>query len=457
MNADTPLDRTYRFINLGCSKNLVDAERVASLLESDGWRETPAVEEASLLVLTTCAFIASAREESVDEIVQAVASRRPGQRIAVLGCLVTREGADTLRRLLPEVEVFCDVAEMMELPSRLAGSTAPRPPRSPGEGGGCPVITAPRKLFTLPHLAYLKVADGCSNGCTYCTIPSIRGPLASRTRREAVEEARELAGMGVRELVVVAQDTTAWGFDRGGDERVYDLIEEIAGLGRFDWIRLLYAHPAHIDPARIVPLIKGGALVPYIDMPIQHASDRVLELMGRTYTRRSLESLLDALRSGVGDLVLRTTVLVGFPGERESDFRELLSFIEEAAFDHVGVFAYSRESGTRAASLGNRVSARVAAQRRDEILELQMEISEERLASRVGAELDVLVDEEIPDEERPEDAFTLAGRFYGQTHEVDGVTYIGGASSRPGEFVRARVVKAGPYDLFAEALPGDFR
>jgi ribosomal protein S12 methylthiotransferase len=457
MNADAAGPGTYRFVNLGCPKNLVDAERVASLLESGGWREAPSPEEASLLVVTTCAFIASAREESVDEIVRAVAGRRPGQRIAVLGCLVTRESADELRRVLPEVDIFCGVAEMTELPSRLVESAAARPARR-RDGAAAHFREGPgRKLFTPPHLAYLKIADGCSNRCAYCAIPAIRGDLASRSRNEILAEARGLAAMGVRELVVVAQDTTAWGFDRGDGERVYDLIEALADAGLFEWIRLLYTHPAHLDPARIVPLLRGGALVPYLDVPIQHASDRVLELMGRPYTRRALEDLFDALRAGAGDLVLRTTVLVGFPGERERDFRELASFLESAAFDHVGVFAYSRERETAAASLGGRVPARVAMQRRDEILELQMDVSEERLASRVGTELDVLVDEELPADERPVPGARFAGRFFGQAHDIDGVTYLEGPAPGPGGFVRARVAGAGPYDLFAEAIPGDFR
>ena len=457
MNADPSAPGTYRFVNLGCPKNLVDAERVAALLESGGWREAPSNDEATLLVVTTCAFIASAREESLDEIVQAVAERRPGQRFAVLGCLVSHAGEDVLRRALPEVDVFCGVAEMTELPARLA---APVPPRSRDARRGAAAHvhkTTGRKLFTPPHLAYLKIADGCSNKCAYCSIPSIRGDLASRPMDEILAEARGLAAMGVRELVVIAQDTTAWGFDRGGGGRVYDLLEAIADAGFFDWTRLLYTHPAHIDAARLAPLLRGGAIVPYLDVPIQHASDRVLELMGRPYTRRALEDLFDALRAASSDLVLRTTVMVGFPGERERDFRELAAFLESAAFDHVGVFAYSRERDTAAASLGGRVPARVALQRRDELLEIQMEISEERLAARVGTELDVLVDEEVPEEERPTPGARRAGRFYGQAHDIDGLTYIEGSEALPGSFVRARISGSAPYDLFAEALPGDFR
>jgi ribosomal protein S12 methylthiotransferase len=474
MTAREPVAGTYHFFNLGCPKNLVDAERVAAHLEADGWRETEEPADASLIVITTCAFIASAREESVDEIVQTIAARRPDQRIAVLGCLVTREGADTLKRLLPEVEIFCEVNEMTELAARLrepplrAGrrlvgeGQAARAPRRCAGGiesaagtGGAAGLAGRRKLFTPPHFAYLKIAEGCSNRCAYCAIPAIRGELRSRPRSEILAEARDLAARGVRELVIIAQDTTAWGFDRRGGERVYDLIEAIADTGLFDWIRLLYTHPAHLDPARIVPLIRGGALVPYLDVPVQHASDRVLERMGRPYKRRDLDALFDALRGGVADLVLRTTVMVGFPGERESDFREVVSLLESVSFDHVGVFVYSREQGTAAAALGGRVAARVAAQRRDELLEMQMDISAERLAARVGGELDILVDEALSAGERPVPNARFAGRFFGQTHEIDGVTYLAEAAVEPGSIVRARVTAAGPYDLFAYVLFGD--
>lgn len=441
---------TYRFVNLGCPKNLVDAERAAALLERAGWRPAPEGADAGLVVVTTCAFIASAREESVDEIVQAVAGKRRGQRIAVLGCLVTREGEETLRALLPEVDVFCGVADMPSLPERLgpaprAGAAAPHDPDALG-----------RRLFTPPHLAYLKIADGCSNRCAYCAIPAIRGDLRSRPMKELLDEARALAAAGVRELVVVAQDTTDWGRDRDGGEDVCDLLAALADAARFDWIRLMYTHPAHLDAKRVGELMRAGAIVPYLDVPIQHASDRVLALMGRPYTRRALEKLFDDLRAACDAVVLRTTALVGFPGEKEADFRELAEFLEDVAFDHVGVFEYSRERDTRAASLPGRVPARVAAARRQELLEAQMGISEERLAARVGTELEVLVDEAVPEEERPDERSRWAGRFYGQAHEIDGLTYVRG-DVRPGALVRARIVEAGPYDLFAEPARGDFR
>lgn len=432
---------TYSFFNLGCPKNLVDAERVAARLEEMGWREAAGPGTAALLVVTTCAFISSAIEESIEEILRVGSAKRPGQTLAVLGCLVSRE-AEALRKLIPEVDIFCDVGEMLSLPDRIAP-----PPRSGARAN------AGRKLFTPPHLAYLKISDGCANRCSYCMIPAIRGGLASRSKSEILEEVSGLAAAGVKELTVVAQDTTAWGLDRGGSESLYDLLEAIADRGLFEWIRLMYLHPGHINVERLVPLIRGGAICPYLDIPIQHASDAILERMGRPYTRRDLESLFARLRSSIDDLVLRTTVMTGFPGETERHAGELADFLEEISFDHVGVFVYSPEAGTRAMELRGRVPARVALERRDNLLGMQMDISHERLNGRLGSEVDVLVDVALPADERPRRGVAWAGRFYGQAFDVDGVTYLTGNVEAPGAFVRARIVEAQAYDLVAEVVP----
>ncbi|MDD4856553.1 MAG: radical SAM protein, partial [Candidatus Krumholzibacteria bacterium] len=276
MKIDDPiLAGTYAFFNLGCPKNLVDAEHVAAELENAGWLSAPSPDRAALLVVTTCAFIASAMEESVEEILRIGAAKREGQILAVLGCLVSREGA-SLQKLLPEVDMFCTVGEMHLLPSRLAaraGDGGGRVAAAPSTGRGIPCRSsapAGRRLFTPPHLAYLKIADGCSNRCSYCMIPAIRGDLESRSRNEILEEASQLAAAGVEELVVVAQDTTAWGFEGEKKDNLYDLLEALADGTRFDWIRLMYLHPSHVDVDRLVPLIKGGAICPDLDKPIQH-------------------------------------------------------------------------------------------------------------------------------------------------------------------------------------------
>ena len=442
MKAEGPVvPGTYSFFNLGCPKNLVDAERVAARLEGAGWRAAPSPREATLLVVTTCAFIESAMEESVEEILRVGAAKRPGQTLAVLGCLVSRE-AEALRRLIPEVDVFCDVREMLLLPEKLGAA-----------GGGGTDAAAGRRLFTPPHLAYLKISDGCANRCSYCMIPMIRGDLVSRSKGEILAEAAELAAAGVRELTVVAQDTTAWGFDRGASENLYDLLEALGDRARFEWIRLMYLHPAHVNVERLVSLVRGGAICPYLDIPIQHVSDAILERMGRPYTRRDLESLFERLRSSIDDLILRTTVMTGFPGETETHSRELADFLQEISFDHVGVFAYSPEPGTHARRFKEQVPARVAVARRDELLDIQMDISQEHLSERLGSELKVLIDAALPADERPHRNIGRAGRFYGQAYDVDGVTYLKGNTGAPGTFVRARIIEAQAYNLIAEITP----
>jgi len=454
MRPEPPLSPgTYVFVNLGCPKNLVDAEGVASRLEAAGWRETASTEDASLIVVTTCAFITSAREESVNEILAALTAKREGQTLAVLGCLVTREGEE-LARLLPEVDLFLDVRHMHLLPERLAERAGGCPGSAPsrGAGGG-----AGRKLFTPPHIAYLKIADGCSNRCSYCMIPAIRGDLRSREKEEILAEARTLADGGVRELVLVAQDTSAWGLDRGGTERLYDLLDALADAARFDWVRLMYLHPAHIDLERLVPLLRGEAVIPYLDIPIQHVSDRILRAMGRGHSKADLERLFESLRGSVDDLVLRTTVMTGFPGETDEEFRELVLFLEMVSFDHVGVFPYSPERGTAACAMRPRVAESVALERRDALLDVQFDISHERLRARVGSELEVLIDEAAPAGERPRPDAAWIGRFFGQAYEVDGVTYVPGDSLRPGELVKVAVLDAEPYDLIAAVCSGASR
>ena len=459
MEAEKPiLPGTYFFFNLGCPKNLVDAEKVAARLEQTGWQEAASPDVAALLVVTTCAFIASAMEESVEEILRVGAAKKKGQLLAVLGCLVSRE-ARALRTLLPEVDLFCDVAEMPLLPEKIAAGggemeqTLPAPasavaPKGPRRGCSIPG----RRLFTPPHLAYLKISDGCANRCSYCTIPSIRGDLASRPWEEILAEAADLAASGVRELAVVAQDTTSYGSDRGRRESLYDLLEALADGARFEWIRLMYLHPAHIDVGRLVPLIKGGAISPYLDIPIQHVSNSILKRMGRGYARKDLDTLFDVLRSSIDDLVLRTTVMTGFPGETEAHFRELAGFLEDVSFDHVGVFAYSPEAGTKARTLTGKVPSRVALARKEELLDIQMDISQERLTARLGSEIKILIDSRIPPDERPHRNIEWEGRFYGQAYEIDGVTYVKGIVRSPGVFVRARIVEAQAYDLIAEVV-----
>ncbi|MCU0638909.1 MAG: 30S ribosomal protein S12 methylthiotransferase RimO [Candidatus Krumholzibacteria bacterium] len=446
--ADRPEpSRTYFFFNLGCPKNLVDAEKTAYGLEKRGWSRAESPETAALLVITTCAFISSAVEESVEEILRVASARRASQKLAVLGCLVSREG-EKLESLFPEVDLFLAVPEMESLAHRADRlfTHAPLPAPCPG-----PEATGGhgRILFTPGHTAYLKIAEGCSNRCSYCLIPAIRGVLSSRSRDEILSEAEMLAGAGVREIVVIAQDTGAWGSEPGNVGDLYGMLGDLGSISGIEWIRLMYLHPAHIDPQRILKLIDGGKVIPYLDLPVQHANDRILERMGRRYRKADLSRILADLRSGNPGLVLRTTVMAGFPGETDDEFAELLDFMAEQRFDHLGVFAWSAEKGTAAARLRGRVDPSTVRARMGEITDLQMEISQEKMLARVGETLTVLVDGGLPRGEKPSDGVWGTGRFYGQAPEIDGLTYLSGSTAAAGNFAKARVTDAEAFDLFA--------
>ncbi|UCF06213.1 MAG: 30S ribosomal protein S12 methylthiotransferase RimO [bacterium] len=436
------IPETYYVFNLGCPKNLVDAEVMATRLEEAGWGAVSDPEDASLLVVTTCAFIAQAEEESIEEILRISSAKGRRQRLVVAGCLVSRE-REELKNLLPEVDLFLAVDEMATLPERLvqtAGRMGRRGVRPYGR----------RILFTPPHLAYVKIADGCSNHCSYCTIPSIRGELTSLGREGILEETSCMVSSGVKELAIVAQDTGAWDMERGAGSGLYGLLRDIGEVvGEAVWIRLMYMHPAHVDLKQLVALFTADAICRYLDIPIQHVSDSLLERMGRGYGKRDLVRIFDYLRSRVEGLVLRTTVMVGFPGETEENHRELIGFLEDYAFDHVGIFVYSPEAGTEAASLGDRVPVTEAQSRRDEVLDIQMDISHERLQSLVGSAERVLVDGLLPAEERPLPGVWGIGRYYGQAYEIDGVTFLSGTAREVGSFVTAQIDDAQAYDLFA--------
>lgn len=441
----SPPGRFY-FVNLGCPKNLVDAEVVASLLENDGWQSSESMEDADLIVITTCAFIEPAVVESIDTILSVAASKKEGQRIAVLGCLVSREKGK-LEKLLPEVDYFLDVSEMFNLreivspAKRLKGSLA----------GRYEYAGRRSTLFTPGHMAYLKISEGCSNHCSYCLIPSIRGEHRSFVREDLIDEAKRLSERGVKELVVVAQDTAAWGKDIYGDYGLPQLLREIASSTDFHWIRLMYLHPMHMDVDAVIDLISDGVIIPYLDIPIQHASDRVLRDMRRGYDRHKLEALFSRLRRKVPQLVLRTTVMVGFPTETWEDFLELLSFIDENPFEHLGAFVYSKEEKTPAACINGVVSSEEAQERLQQLLDVQMDISQQRLSAMSGKEVDVIVDSILKENERPQSGFDYASRYYGQAYEIDGLTYLAGENIRVGDIVRARVTEFNPYDLFAES------
>lgn len=410
----------------------MDAERVAARLAAAGWTESADPAAAGLLVVTTCAFIAAAEEESVEQILEIAGAREEWQLLAVLGCLVTREG-EKLKDLMPEVDIFLDVESMDGLADEVAGPV----PHDPG-----------RLLFTPPHTAYLKISEGCSNNCSYCTIPSIRGGLSSRTGDELLREAASLAEAGVRELIIIAQDTTAWGSDRKGDYDLHFFLECLSRIDGIEWIRLMYLHPARIDAARIAGIIRTTNVIPYLDIPIQHVSDPVLERMGRGYTEKDLRNIFDTLRSSTEGLVIRTTLMTGFPGETDEDFQRMASFIEEYRLDHAGIFRWSPERGTPATRFGDRVPDEVTSERLEELSSLQFDISADILAEMEGREIEVIVDS------RSEEG--VSARWFGQAPEIDGVTWLEDPAAAQGTIGKATVLRSEAYDLYARTGPGDF-
>ncbi|MBD3179944.1 MAG: 30S ribosomal protein S12 methylthiotransferase RimO [Candidatus Latescibacteria bacterium] len=435
--ADTP---TFYFFNLGCAKNLVDAQRTAERLLAYGYREAPNPEEADLLVITTCAFIEPAERESVDEILRVATARADHQILAVLGCLVSRENTAELEELLPEVDIFLKVPDMEKLPEELSkrGLLSPGRPASRS-----------RKLFTPAHLAYLKIADGCGNCCSYCLIPSIRGDLRSLPEKDIVAEAQDLVSLGVRELVVIAQDTASWGRDLKQGKGLDYLLTSIREKADPDWLRVMYLHPAHIDPDLMIGLINDEIILPYLDIPIQHVSGRILKSMGRGYDKSCLENLFGRLRDEVPGLVLRTTVMAGYPAETEEEFEQLCDFLEEFEFDYAGVFGYCPEEGTRAFKISGRVDEDTVRNRVERISDLQMEISQSRLTARVGERERVLVDRVIGESE---DLITAEGRFYGQCYEVDGMVLLSGGRPGPGSFREVEFDSIQIYDLYGRLI-----
>ncbi len=379
-------------VSLGCPKNLVDTEVMAGMLATSGYRLTLDEDSASFYLINTCAFLPAAREEAYTAIRDAVRwkKRRPGRRIVVTGCLPEKFRDGSLSQRFPQVDIWLRVDAIPQLAAVLDGAPAP-------ECGGEPVFlcdhTMPRLLLTMPHVAYLKVADGCDNRCAYCSIPGIRGGLRSRSVESVLVEARQLLEGGVRELVVVAQDITAYGQDRPtAGESAGGLIRALDALDGDFRLRLLYTHPAHYTADFIDAVAGCRHVTPYLDIPLQHINDRILRAMGRKVGRADVEKLLQTLRERIPGLVLRTTFIAGLPGETEAEFAELETFMREQRFERCGVFAFSPEPGTPAARMPDQVPGEVAAERAAALMALQQEIMCERHQEWIGRVDRVLID-----------------------------------------------------------------
>ena len=423
-------------ISLGCPKNRVDSEQMLASLGALKSVEDPGL--AEIVLINTCGFIEPAVQESVGTILETVVRLRnldPKPLLVVAGCLVARFGLE-LRMALPEVDVWLGVRNQGLLPEKISDLLQDGLPLRKG--------SVKRLLSTGPSYAYLKIGEGCNHRCRFCTIPSIRGRLASKPVPEVLNEARHLLDQGVSELVLVAQDVTFYGRDLGMDRGLERLVSSLVKLPGLRWLRLMYLYPAGLSPRLLRFLADSGpVLLPYFDLPLQHAHPEILSAMGRPFARDP-GRIIDRIRERIPQACLRTSLIVGFPGERPHHFRVLREFVARTRFTHLGVFAYCPEPGTPAASQPGQVGTPTKAARREELMRLQAVISAEILALCRGREMDILVDRPSP-----EWPGLHEGRTWFQAPEVDGVTYISGEGVRPGRIVRASIQESKTYDLVA--------
>jgi ribosomal protein S12 methylthiotransferase len=432
--------------SLGCARNQVDSEEMLARLGGAGWEVIPEPEEADAIVVNTCSFIESAADESIAAILALAAFKTTGRcrKLVVTGCLPERYREATAEEL-PEVDVFLGTGAFDRIVSALTGELPagrcllPDPDILPAG----PSLT---RASTVPHAAYLKIAEGCSRSCTYCIIPRLRGRQRSRPRDSLLAEARHLAAAGAKELTLVAQDSTAYGTDLTPSCGLADLLADLATTLPEVWIRVLYGHPLSIGDEVLAAVAEGDNICPYFDIPIQHSSTDVLRRMGRGHDRETLVGLFDKIRRKVPQAILRTTVIVGFPGETEADFDDLMAFVAALRFDHLGVFTYSDAEDLASHRLADPVPQAVARERHDRLMARQREISGRNLERFGGRRLRVLVEEE-------EEPGLWVGRTMAQAPEVDGVTYIRSDSDAAvpiGRFVTVRIVDTLEYDLIGE-------
>lgn len=436
-------------VSLGCAKNLVDSEVMAGLLTSAGYRMTSCPEDADVIVVNTCAFIDEAQQEAVDTILDLAGYKKAGKcrALVVTGCLAQRFASELLAEI-PEVDAVVGTGDF----SNIAGVVmrALLGERVILVGTPCYLYdeNAPRVLSTPPYMAYVKIAEGCSNRCSYCVIPDLRGPYRSRPVESVIAEVRRLARDGVRELILVAQDTTRYGEDIYGRPSLARLLREVCKVEGPRWVRVLYMYPSRVTGELMEVMASEPKICKYVDLPLQHADDHLLRSMNRKGTSEGAREIIARLRQTIPGVTIRSTFIVGFPGETEERFGRLLDFLREVRLDRVGVFAYSPQPGTPAARLRGRVPARVKERRRREAMEVQRAISRERNEARVGKVFDVLIEGRSEESE-----LVTVGRSQAEAPEIDGLIYIGNEHPAPGEFRRVRIIDAGDYDLVGETLP----
>ncbi|MCK4312214.1 MAG: 30S ribosomal protein S12 methylthiotransferase RimO [Candidatus Cloacimonetes bacterium] len=423
--------KKYAMISLGCSKNLVDSEIFAAIIEQKNFIQTDLWEEAEVIIINTCGFILDAKEESIETILTAVEFKKTGncKRLIVTGCLIKRY-FNEIKESIPEIDELVEFKDFQSFAKIFKTN---------------PVTE--RKLLTLPHFAFLRVSDGCNNHCSYCAIPAIRGDLQSVPIKNLIKEAQSLAERGVKELIITAQDTAQYGVDIYGKPKLAELLTELHKIDKFEWIRLLYLHPVHITSEIINTIAKLSKVCKYFEVPIQHINDEILQSMNRKVTKKKIISIINEIRNKIPRAIIRTTLIVGYPGETEEKFQELKDFIHETKFERLGIFTYSREEDTPAYSLKEQVPKEVAETRKDELMLIQQSISEEFLAGLIGKKIKVIIDRISDDKE-----FPFEGRGYFDAPEIDGTVFIEEGKAEVGDIVEVEITDSWEYDLVGKIV-----
>ena len=431
------------FVSLGCNKNLCDTENMMGLLAESGFEITPNPDEAEVVVVNTCGFIESAKQESIDTILEMARYKEAACRLLVVcGCLAQRY-AEEIKTELPEVDVILGTTAIEDIVKAVNEGLSGKKASLIYDINKLIREDLPRIRTTAQYTAYLKIAEGCDNRCTYCAIPYIRGKYRSRSEESILAEAQALALDGVRELIVVAQDTTRYGIDLYGEKRLSALLRKLCAVSGIEWVRVHYCYPEEIDDELINVIKTEDKIVKYLDIPVQHGSDSVLRRMGRRTSRAKIEALIKTLRAEIPDITLRTSIITGFPGETQEEFTELCEFLEEVRFDRVGVFAYSCEEGTPAARMDGQLDEETKENRRDIVMELSQKISLMRNKSQIGKTLTVIT-------EGFEDNLYY-GRSGGESIEIDPKIYFGACRDlSAGDYVQVTIKDCDVYDLYGE-------
>jgi ribosomal protein S12 methylthiotransferase len=436
------------FISLGCPKNTVDSEIMLSHLKKEGWDFTETLAEADAIVINTCAFIEPAREEAINAILEAAEYKKTGKcrRLTVTGCMVNRYG-DELKKEIPEIDSFVDTFSLQDIKKAVINESCDgvkeKIEKSNSIRETSEQWSSERVLITPHHYAYLKIADGCSHRCSFCAIPLIKGNQSSRNMNDIFEEAANLADKGVKELIIVSQDTTGWGKDLALPEKLVSLLRRIDSANLFRWIRLMYLYPSEIDDSLLDTIANSKTILPYFDIPLQHSDSELLKKMGRSGNGDTFLKLILRIKQKNPDAVIRSSFIVGFPGETDLTIQNLEDFLSKAGIDNVGVFTYSDEEGTTAhEKFSDEISLRQKNIWRKRLMKLQASISRKIVKGMIGKVMDVIVDGEHPESE-----YLLSGRFYGQAPEIDGSVIITEGFAYAGDIVKVEITETWEYDI----------